>query len=58
MMVIDMKVIIEMLKEKENEFFIIVLMRIIDMKVNGEMIKKNGKEFIIGIMVIYMKVIG
>ena len=49
-MVIDMKVILEMVKKKEKEFIIIILE--IDMKVNGKMATKKEKEYFIGIMVI------
>ena len=53
-MMIDMKVNGEMIKEKEKEFIIIMQNhgRVIDMKVNIEMASKKEKEFIILQMVI------
>ena len=58
-MVIDMKVIIEMITKKEKEFIILIenLLKAIDMKVILKMIQLKEKEFIIFIMVIDMKVI-
>ena len=44
-MVIDMKVILEIIKEKEKEYVIFIM--VIDMKVIGEMIILKEKEFII-----------
>ena len=41
-MVIDMKVILKMVKEKEKEYIILIME--IDMKVIGKMIKKKEKE--------------
>ena len=47
---IDMKEILKMVKEKEKEYFIIIM--VIDMKEIGKMIKKKEKEYFILIMVI------
>jgi len=54
MLVIDMKVILEMIKKKEKEFIILIkiLLKVIDMKVILKMINMKEKEFIILIMVI------
>ena len=49
-MVIDMKVNGEIVKQKEKVFIIIITE--IDMKTIGEIIKQKEKEFIIIIMVI------
>jgi len=49
-----MKEIREMIKEKEKEFIILIIIKgkVIDMKEIGEMIIEKEKEFIIIIMVI------
>ena len=54
MMVIDMKVILKMIKEKEKEYIILMMVngKVIDMKVILKMIKGKEKEFTIIIMVI------
>ena len=53
---IDMKVIGEIIKKKEKEYFI--GMMVIDMKVIIKIIKEKEKEYIIIMMVIDMKEIG
>ena len=54
-----MKVIIQIIRQREKEFIILIknLLKVIDMKVIGEMIKGKEKEFIMLIMAIDMKVI-
>ena len=58
MMVIDMKVIGEMINKKEEEYIILImdLLKVIDMKVNGKMENRKEKEYIFIIMVIDLKV--
>ena len=52
-MVPDMKVIIEMIKQKEKEYIILIME--IDMKEIGKMIVEKEKEYFIIVMVIDMK---
>ena len=52
----DMKENLKMIKEKEKEYFIIIM--VINMMVNGKKIKKKEKEYYIIIMVIKKKVYG